>query len=824
LPGGAVAPTAQVFDGAPIVLTHSTLVKTRARQGGEWSAINQAHFSVAQLAAADNLAITELNYNPYQPTPDELLAGFRDKDDFEFVELRNTSSEPVNLNGVEFTAGIDFTFGDNSQFVELAPGEHLVVVSNPLAFAARYGSEGFFVAGAYDGNLRNEGERITLLDSVGQTIADFEYDDSNDWPGRADGKGASLGLIDPTGGLSLGDPQAWRSSSEYGGSPGSQGTGPLGDVLINEVLTHTDIPLTDAIELYNTTGAPIDLGGWYLSDSWGWRGNDNYKKFRIPDGTTLAAHGYLVFDEDDFNPTPLQPGPNDFALNGAHGDDVWLMEADAAGNLLRFVDHVDFPAAANGESLGRWPNGEGEMYPMIERTLDPDDGLNSGPRVGPVIISEVMYDANRLDEADEQYDFIEVYNPTATAVDLTNWRIRKTVDYDFPAGTLLAAHSALLVVPFDPQDSAMLANFCDYYALSQPVQILGGYSGNLGEEAGRVQLQRPDLPPADEADFFPRLLEDEMTYDAQWPDLTAAAGGGNSLNRRADDAWGHDQASWLAVAPTPGTTPLLSAAGVNGRYVFYNNSAFDGHRAAADAQDDQAIADKAALLPGEVATFANYTSYSAGINGIMVDICGLAEGAVLDDDFTFRTGNSKQPGAWAAAPGPSQITVRPGSGAGGSDRVTITWPDNAISNTWLQVTVLDTPDTGLSAADVFYFGNAIGDTGNSPTDARVNASDMLLARNNPRSFLNPASIDLACDFNRDARVNATDMLIARNNQTHFLNALELIDVPDSKDEAGAATASYQYELVQLAGKARRQAKRSSLEVAVDELLGTEHQA
>jgi len=56
----------------------------------------------------------------------------------------------------------------------------------------------------------------------------------------------------------------------------------------------------------------------------------------------------MVFDEDDFN-----TGPDAFALSGAHGDDVWLMEADGSGDLVRFVNHVDFPAAANGESLAR---------------------------------------------------------------------------------------------------------------------------------------------------------------------------------------------------------------------------------------------------------------------------------------------------------------------------------------------------------------------------------------------------------------------------------------------------------------------------------------
>ncbi|MBN2477183.1 MAG: right-handed parallel beta-helix repeat-containing protein [Pirellulales bacterium] len=221
------------------------------------------------------------------------------------------------------------------------------------------------------------------------------------------------------------------------------------------------------------------------------------------------------------------------------------------------------------------------------------------------------------------------------------------------------------------------------------------------------------------------------------------------------------------------------AAGVVGRHVFYNNSAFDGNDSGANADDDGAIApDKTALLPGGAATFANYTSYSRGINGIMVDIEGLPEAAVPGvDDFQFRIGNTDNPQHWDAAPAPASITLRPGVGVNGSDRVTIVFNDHAVVKQWLQVTVLATPNTGLAEPDVFYFGNVVGEAGNSTTDARVNAVDMLLARNNPRTFLNPAAIDFPYDYNRDARVNATDVLIARNNQTHFLDALNLISVP-----------------------------------------------
>ncbi|MCP3973158.1 MAG: lamin tail domain-containing protein, partial [bacterium] len=165
--------------------------------------------------------------------------------------------------------------------------------------------------------------------------------------------------------------------------------GPLAGVVVNEILSHGNPAQKDTVELHNPGAATVDIGGWYLSNSSG-----DYEKFQIPGGTSIPAGGYLVFDEDDFNPTPGTPGPDDFDLDGAREADVWLMKTGPGGKLSHFADHAEIGAAAMGESWGRWPNGSGEFHPMISTTLDkaqPEEGLNSGPRVGPVIISEVHY-------------------------------------------------------------------------------------------------------------------------------------------------------------------------------------------------------------------------------------------------------------------------------------------------------------------------------------------------------------------------------------------------------------------------------------------------
>ena len=104
----------------------------------------------------------------------------------------------------------------------------------------------------------------------------------------------------------------------------------------------------------------------------------------------------------------------------------------------------------------------------------------------------------------------------------------------------------------------------------------------------------------------------------------------------------------------------------------------------------------------------------------------------------------------------------------------MTWVNNTIQNEWLQVTVLADADTGLSANDVFYYGNAVGETGNSTTDAQVTLADANAAQSHETSTANITNV---YDFNRDGQVNAQDVSIAGANLTTAANALNLISVP-----------------------------------------------
>jgi len=249
-----------------------------------------------------------------------------------------------------------------------------------------------------------------------------------------------------------------------------------------------------------------------------------------------------------------------------------------------------------------------------------------------------------------------------------------------------------------------------------------------------------------------------------------------------------------AIAPNytisyvSGTLDVVAAT-VAGRQLFYNESIYDGGIAGINSSDDLAIAiDKSAYLPGSgLATFASVSSYMRGINGIMVDLFG-SHPNVTAADFVFRLGNDNSPEDWIDAPAPTGVVVRPGAGAGGADRVEITWASAAIRNTWLQVEVLSNPRTGLAASDVFYWGSRVGDSGLRPSDAYfvTSAIDKIHV-----TYSIDGSVDIrnTLDFNRDGRVTATDgtVVLASIGSTFRLN-LGLGALGDNSGDRGLASA------------------------------------
>jgi len=136
--------------------------------------------------------VTELNYHPAKPTSAELTANpALTREDFEFVELRNSGPGVLDLTGVSFVKGITFTFLPSHGF--LSAGTMIILAKNPAAYALRYPTSQV-PAGTYSGSLSNSGESLTLAAADGSFIFDFRYRDS--WSPVTDGDGYSLNLLD----------------------------------------------------------------------------------------------------------------------------------------------------------------------------------------------------------------------------------------------------------------------------------------------------------------------------------------------------------------------------------------------------------------------------------------------------------------------------------------------------------------------------------------------------------------------------------------------------------------------------------------------------
>jgi CotH kinase protein/Lamin Tail Domain/Chitobiase/beta-hexosaminidase C-terminal domain/Concanavalin A-like lectin/glucanases superfamily/Immunoglobulin I-set domain/Bacterial TSP3 repeat len=549
-PGGAVATGAQAYAG-PVPINSQTLVQARIKNGANWSGLTAAVFYPPQDLT--KLALTEIMFHPP-------AAGLWGSEDLEFLELKNTGSQTLNLGTLAFTDGIQFTFTNGTR---LEPGRFFVLVRNAAAFQSQHPA--VTVNGIYAGKLDNGGERLQLSSPYGGTVLSVTYNDRAPWPIAADGYGFSAVPLVANPLDNSDDGSRWRASSAAGGSPGADDPEPgIPPVLINEILTHTDPPALDAVELFNSSATDADIGGWFLSDD-----GAVPKKFRIPDGAILPAGEFAVFTEEDFNPAPGTL--LNFSLDSA-SDAIYLCSGDAEGNLTGYSHGVTFGGAALDVTFGRYVNsvGEEQFPPQINPTLG---GPNAGPLIGPVVIQEILYHPELAED-----EFVELRNNRAEDVPLFDpanpthtWRLNG-LGFDFPTNVVLPGQGLLLLVASSPPE------FRARYNVPVSVAILGPFAGTLQDSGENLELQRPDAP---DTNGFHYVTVDAVRYDDKAPWPPGADGGGPSLQRKSALAYGNDPVNWAAALPTPGVdfqagqqAPLITAHPQSQTIVAYQDAVF----------------------------------------------------------------------------------------------------------------------------------------------------------------------------------------------------------------------------------------------------------
>ncbi|MBN1765703.1 MAG: lamin tail domain-containing protein, partial [Sedimentisphaerales bacterium] len=561
------------------------------------------------LSVLDNLRITELMYHPGAPldgTPEE---GYQD-DDFEYIELQNTSAtETLVLTNVKFTQGIDYTF----PVLNLGPKEYIVVVRNQTAFGIRYDTSGIRIApGEFVGGsgLKDEGELIRLkTEAGGDVIQEFEYngiyyedlngdgvinenteflyednnnnsiydegiDDLlfNNWYPVTNGKRYSLTFTDPMDWdlNSWDERENWQPSSQPYGTPGE--ADPFDrKVVINEILTHTDVPGGDWIELHNISGAPVDIGGWFLSDD-----PEHLKNYEIAAGTVIPTGGYIVFSQSEHFGNVNDPGSStQFGLS-EHGEFVLLSEGDG-DDLTGVIEEKDFGVAEVEVSFGRFYKNSSDSYNFVAMSENTPGLVNAYPKVGPVVINEIMYNpGDLLGDADGIYEYIELFNISGESVTFYNetlglpWKFTDGIDYSFPTDTPITLDSGEYLLMVKDKTA-----FMNLYNVPPDIQVIQWgddptTSSSLRNSGERLELGMPgdEVEIIDGEEVFYYIRVDRVNYsDGSHPVGTdpwpigpdgPAVLGSVALVRDVAFDYGNDVENWYAGTPLNSPPQFIS--------------------------------------------------------------------------------------------------------------------------------------------------------------------------------------------------------------------------------------------------------------------------
>jgi hypothetical protein len=503
-----------------------------------------------------------------------------------------------------------------------------------------------------------------------------------------------------------------QSYPDHAGIPGAQAAGLPIDIAAIDYNPASGNQDQEFIRLHNPNAVAVDVSGWTLSGG---------VVYSIPQGVVIPAGGdvYVARDLAAFRTRTSGPGGGQglFAVGGYDG------QLSARGETLVLTDAAG--AQVDTYTWSGTPTLAQQALRVTEIMYHPHDAPNNTP-------------------VDESFEYIEFQNIFGQPLNLGGIRLTQGVNVTLPGVTLQPGEYALVV-----KDAAA---FAARYGATAAARVVGEYPLDVLDNGGD-RLRIEDASGEVVLDF---------QFQGEW--YPSTDGTGRSLTIRNANApiatWG-DAAAWRPSGVHGGTPggPDVVPTTVTGAKLFYNNSAFDGRATAAGAADDAAVApDKAAWDGTSPLSFAHVSSYSKGINGVMIDVNNLLGDLALTD-FVFEMSAPFSASGWAAAPAPT-VSRRPGAGDGESDRISLVWPDGSIVNRWLRVTLLAAPTKGLASGRTFTFGSLVGETGPAGGAFVVGASDVTNTRTaSTRRPVGPAN---AYDHNRDGRVNTLDYAIARS--------------------------------------------------------------
>ena len=244
--------------GGRIDIVGGTLIKSRVREAGEWSALSEALFIAGDRA--QDLYLSELMYHPADGGA-------------EFLEITNRGRVRHLLSDLRIRGGIQFDFRGAS-VTALEPGGRIVLVRDAGVFSLVYPAVNF--GGDYDGGLGNGSDSFSLEDLKGNVLWTMAYADAAPWPSGTDGEGRSFVYV----GGDATEPGSWRPSVEVGGNPGRSDRVPYseGEGLADYVIGGQEVTLGGAAivrfeVLFNAGADDVELTPEWSSNMNGWFGD-----------------------------------------------------------------------------------------------------------------------------------------------------------------------------------------------------------------------------------------------------------------------------------------------------------------------------------------------------------------------------------------------------------------------------------------------------------------------------------------------------------------------------------------------------------------------
>ncbi|MFZ5825542.1 MAG: lamin tail domain-containing protein [Bacillota bacterium] len=324
---------------------------------------------------------------------------------------------------------------------------------------------------------------------------------------------------------------------------------PIKHIVLSEVMY--DTPGTESaeewLELYNPTSAAVDLSGWALQD--------NAATWAFPTGTTIGAGQALTVARDSAGFSALYgfaPHLSGMTLSMANSADHVLL-VDPRGNA---ISKVAWGGAKPNWSMTTAQNTTLERCPVTTdrfTVLDWRTGAAATPGLVPaecggsgessgggggggsaanhLLVSEVFYDTPGDDTKEE---WIELHNPTASAVDISGWTLSdNNGSWSIPSGTSIAAGQFLVVA----------RNATGFHALYGVDPNVSGLTLSLGNSGDLVRLNDPS-----------GVEIDTVAWEGYVSGWSVSAGTGESIHRCPDGTDTDGSADWLVKATeTPGS-------------------------------------------------------------------------------------------------------------------------------------------------------------------------------------------------------------------------------------------------------------------------------